>query len=113
MSLVSRQSICFDKIDFFAIATLDQLLLSVEFYELQEVVVNGLYYSRVNHLVLFALDLQLQLIKIKYFWLQSRLHSYLQLTVGLSSDGQVNMIWKENIKVRINCFLVDNAMQLR
>jgi len=112
LSLFSCQSIFFDKIDFFTITTPDQLLLFVEFHEVHEVIVNGLYYINVNHLVLFALDLQLQLIKIKYFWLQSRLHSYLQLTVGLSSDGQVNMIWKENIKVRIGCFLVDNAMQL-
>ena len=110
MSQISRQSILFNKIDFFPITTLHQLLPFMEFYVLHEVLINGLYYIGIYHLILFPLNLQLQLIKIKYFWLQSRLHCYLQLTVGLSSDSQVNMIWKEDIKVGIWCFLVDGAM---
>jgi hypothetical protein len=59
--------------------------------------------------MLFALDLKLQLVEINYFWLRSRLHSYLHLTVGLPSDGEVNMIWKENIEVRVGSFPVHVA----
>ena len=54
MSLVSHQSILFDKIDFLhvsTVTTLHQLLLLVEFHELHEVIINGLYYIRVNHLI--------------------------------------------------------------